>query len=67
MRKLKITVAILVVLFACQAVFAAFVPVQKADPAVTDQLARYCDILQVLGQTQKDPVGFYKEMAAGPD
>lgn len=67
MRKLKITVAILVVLFVCQAAFAAFVPVQKADPAVTDQLARYCDILQLLGESQKDPVEFYKEFAAAPD
>ncbi len=67
MRKLKITVAILVVLFACQAVFAAFVPVQKADPAVTDQLARYCDVLLLLSETQDDPVNFFKEMAAGPD
>ena len=49
MRKLKITVAILVVLFACQAVFAAFVPVKAADPAVTGKLAKYCDKLKVAG------------------
>lgn len=67
MRKLKIAVAILVVLFACQAAFAAFVPVQKADPAVTDKLARYCDILLLLSETQDDPVGFFKEIAAGPE
>ena len=67
MRKLKITVAVLVVLFACQAVFAGFVPVQKADPAVTGQLAKYCDILQGYGLKQKDPVAFYLEMAASSD
>jgi len=67
MRKLKIAVAILVVLFACQAVFADFVPAQKADPAVTDQLARACDVLQVMALTQDDPVAFYMSMATGDD
>lgn len=67
MRKLKITVAILVVLFACQAVFAGFVPVQKADSAVTDQLRRFCDILQNIGLQQEDPVAFYKDVAGSSD
>lgn len=67
MRKLRISVAILVVLFACQAVFAGFVPVQKADPAVTAELAVYCDALQTAGLEAADPVGFYKEMALIPE
>ena len=67
MRKLKITVAVLVVLFACQAVFAGFVPVQKADPAVTARLAEYCDILRNLGSKQKNPVAFFYGLASGSD
>ena len=67
MRKLKIVVAVLVVLFACQAAFAGFVPVQKADPAVTRPLARFCDILQSKGLAQKNPVAFYMEMAGSSD
>ena len=67
MRKLKITVAVLVVLFACQAVFAGFVPVQKADSAVTARLAEYCDILRNLGSKQKNPVAFFYGLASGSD
>lgn len=67
MRKLKIAVAILVVLFACQAVFADFVPAQKADPAVTNQLARACDVLQTMALTQDDPVAFYMSAATADD
>jgi len=67
MRKLKITVAILVVLFACQAVFATFVPVQKAGSDVTRPLAAACDALQNLAERTDDPVAFYQKIASGSD
>lgn len=67
MRKLKITIAILVVLFAGQAAFAAYVPVDKADSDVTAQLGAACDVLQGLALRTDDPVGFYTEAASASD
>ena len=39
MKKLKVVLAILVVLFVSQSVFAAYRPASKADPKVTFDLA----------------------------
>ena len=67
MRKLKITVALLVMLFVCHAVFAAFVPVDKADKALVDRLGAYCDMLQNLEIRTNDPIGSYLNLANMPD
>ena len=68
MKKLKIAVALLVMLFAAQAVFAgAFVPVQRADAKVVAPLGGFCDALQNLAQGEGDKVAFYQKMAAATD
>ena len=67
MRKLKITVVLLVMFLVCQAAFAAYLPVDKADKEVTDQLATACDVLQSMALRTDDPVGFYKEVAGASD
>ena len=56
MRKLKIMVALLVLLFVCHAVFAAYMPVDKADKADVDQFAFCYDILRNLEFSNEDPV-----------
>lgn len=67
MKKLKVTMAILVVLFACQAAFAGFVPVSKAEAKVVQPLAASVEILQRMSIGQKDAVAFYAGMANASD
>ncbi|MBR6085741.1 MAG: hypothetical protein IKP61_09055, partial [Spirochaetales bacterium] len=63
MRKLKITVALLVMLLVCHAVFAAFVPVEKADKALVSLLGTYCDALQNLAERSDKPVEALMQLA----
>ena len=63
MKKLKIVLAILVVLFVSQSVFAAYRPVSKADSSVRFDLEYCVDVLQNLAAESNDPVEFYKQMA----
>lgn len=67
MKKLKVVLAILVVLFVSQSVFAAYRPASKADPKVTFDLAYCADVLQNLAGDYDDPVEFYKHMAGAED
>ena len=67
MRELKITTAVLVVLFACQAVFAAFVPVKEADPVQMRNLAAMCDVVQRVGLEADNPALIFHELAKASD
>lgn len=67
MKKLKIVLAILVVLFVSQSVFAAYRPVSKADSSVRFDLAYCVDVLQNLASESNDPVEFYKQMSTADD
>ena len=67
MKKLKVVLAILVVLFVSQSVFAAYRPASKADPKVTFDLAYSADVLQNLAGDYPDPVEFYMHMAGAED
>ena len=67
MKKLKIVLAILVVLFVSQSVFAAYRPVSKADSSVRFDLEYCVDVLQNLAAESNDPVEFYKQMAIADD
>ena len=67
MRKLKITVALLVMLLVCHALFAAYVPVEKADPTLVNWLGVFCDVLQNYTEGAADPVGELMKIAALPD
>lgn len=67
MRKLKITVALLVMLLVCHALFAAYVPVEKADPTLVNWLGVYCDVLQNYTEGAADPVAELLKIAGLPD
>lgn len=67
MKKLKIVLAILVVLFVSQSVFAAYLPVSKADSSVKLDLEYCVDVLQNLAAESNDPVEFYRQMALADD
>ena len=67
MRKLKITTAVLVVLFVCQAVFAGFVPVKEADPELIHRLTALCDTVQRMGYNTDHPAKAFLELASAGD
>ena len=67
MRKLKITTAVLVVLFVCQAVFAGFVPVKEADPELIHRLTALCDTVQRMGYNTDHPAKAFLELASAAD
>ena len=67
MKKLKIVLAILVVLFVSHSAFAAYLPVSKADSSVKFDLEYCVDVLQNLAAESNDPVEFYRQMALADD
>ena len=67
MRKIRMTTAVLVLLLACQAVFAAFVPVEQADPSLIRRMAVMCDAVQRVALSAENPVAAYMDMASAKD
>ena len=68
MKRNKITLAVLIVLFVCQFAFAStFQSADKAGTAAVFEHAVVCDVLENMAISQRDPFSFFKAMALASD
>ena len=68
MKRNKITLAVLIVLFVCQFAFAStFQSADKAGTAAVFEHAVACDVLENMAISQRDPFSFFKAMALASD